>query len=333
MIALSNDRRLLAAVAAALVILLGGGWYWMAVRSDALPPGFVVSNGRVEAERVDIAAKFGGRLAEILVAEGDTVDAGELVARMDAAQIKAQLREAEAGVAQTEQGLVEARALLAQRKSELIFAAKELARAEELEGRGFTTGETADLRRTQHATAEAAVVAAEAGVARATASIEAARATVDRLEADLSEYALAAPRAGRVQYRLAEPGEVLPAGGRIVTLLDLSNVYMTIYLPTSAAGRLRYGAEARIIFDAAPRYVVPAKVTFVASEAQFTPKYVETESEREKLMFRVKVAIPAEVLAQHRDIVKTGVPGVAFVQIDPTVAWPKRFEVKLPDAG
>lgn len=133
-----------------------------------------------------------------------------------------------------------------------------------------------------------------------------------------------------MQYRLAEPGEVLAAGGKVVSLLDLTDVYMDVYLPTDDAGRLRFGAEARLILDAAPQYVIPASVDFVASEAQFTPKYVETASEREKLTFRVKLQIPAEVLSRYQDVVKTGVPGVAVVRLSPEAKWPETLAVKLP---
>ena len=135
---------------------------------------------------------------------------------------------------------------------------------------------------------------------------------------------------GGTGYRLAEPGEVLPAGGKVLTLLDLTDVYMTIFLPTSQVGRVNLGAEARIIFDAAPEYVVPASVSFVAPRAQFTPKEVETHSEREKLMFRVKVRIAPELLQQHIEKVKTGVPGVAYVRLDPAAEWPQQLRVKLP---
>ncbi|GAB5467577.1 MAG: HlyD family efflux transporter periplasmic adaptor subunit [Rhodospirillales bacterium] len=323
----------IAVVALGLAVILAVGWLWLDSQSERLPEGFVETNGRIEAERIDVATKFAGRLQEVLVAEGDPVVSGQLIALMDATQIEAQLREAEAGVHQAEQGLIEAHALLTQRKSERTFAEQQLARAETLSQRGHTTRETVDLRRSQRATAVAAVASAEAGIGRAEATIEAAKATADRLRADLLEYALVAPRAGRVQYRLAEPGEVLAAGGLVVSLLDLTDVFMTIYLPTSAAGPLRYGAEARIVFDAAPQYVVPASVTFVAGEAQFTPKYVETESEREKLMFRVKVAIPKAVLEAYQETVKTGVPGMAYVRVDPTAVWPADLAVKLPDGG
>ena len=320
-------------IGAALVAAIGAGWFWFYAQTDGVPEGFVRSNGRTEAERIDIATKFSGRLKEVLVSEGDMVEAGQIIARMESTEIEAQRREAEARVQQAEQGLLEARAMMSQREAELTFAGQELARSETLLERGHATGETVDLRRLQRATALAAVASAEAGIARAEASIGAAQATVDRIMADLLEYELKAPNGGRVQYRLVEPGEVLAAGGRVVTLLDLTDVYMTVYLPTSAAGRLRYGAEARLIFDAAPQYVIPASVTFVASEAQFTPKYVETESEREKLMFRVKVAIPEAVLKDYQKIVKTGVPGMAYVRVDPAVAWPAQLAVRLPDGN
>lgn len=308
-------------------------WYWHSQQGGGLPAGLVSSNGRTEAERIDIAAKFSGRLDAVLVREGEMVEAGQIVAVLDAAEVEARLREAEAVVRQTEESLNEANALLAQRESERVFAERELQRAEQLAERGHTAVETVDLRRADHATAVAAVASAKAGIGRARASIEAAKATVQRIAADREEHFLKAPRAGRVQYRLAEAGEIVAAGGRVISLLDLTDVYMTVYLPTDAAGRLRYGAEARIVFDAAPQFVVPASVTFVASEAQFTPRYVETASEREKLMFRVKVTIPPEILERHREIVKTGVPGVAYIRIDPETAWPEAFAVRLPDGS
>ncbi|MEQ9491330.1 MAG: HlyD family efflux transporter periplasmic adaptor subunit [Alphaproteobacteria bacterium] len=313
------------------VLGAGAGWYWLESRPAELPAGFVKSNGRIEAERIDISSRFSGRLREIRVAEGELVTAGQVIARIDSTQVEAELRVAEADVRQAEQSLLEAQALNAQRKAELVFAEQELARALSLNERGHASGETVDRRRAQQATARAAVLSAQAGIARAQASIDATQAAVDRLHADLAEYVLKAPKAGRVQYRLVEPGEVVAAGGRIVSLLDLADVSMTVYLPTGPAGQLRYGAEARLIFDAAPRYVVPAKVTFVAAEAQFTPRYVETESEREKLTFRVEVKIPRDILIAHRDVVKTGVPGMAYIRVDPSAAWPDALAIHLPN--
>ncbi|MFT4792648.1 MAG: HlyD family secretion protein [Paracoccaceae bacterium] len=321
------------AMAGALLIPgIGSGAWWFLADGDKVPPGFARTHGRIEAARIDVAAKFGGRLRDMNVSEGDMVTAGQVVAMMEPAQVEARLREAQAHVRAAEQGLIEAHAVRAEKTSALVFAEQELFRAETLAARGYAAGETVDLRRSQKAAAEAAVASATAAIASAQASIEAAEATSDRLRTDLADYALTAPRAGRVQYRLVDAGEVVAAGGIVASLLDLTDVSMTVYLPTDAVGRLRHGAEARLIFDAAPEYVIPAIVTFVAGEAQFTPKYVETASERAKLMFRVKLTIPSAVLEAHQQVVKTGVPGAAWVRIDPDAAWPAALAVRLPDA-
>ena len=181
----------------------------------------------------------------------------------------------------------------------------------------------------QRAAAEAAVAAARIDVDYREAAIAAAAARIERIRTDIGDSTLIAPIRGRVLYRLAEPGEVLAAGGKVVTVLELSDVYMTIYLPTEEAGRTVIGAEGRIVLDAAPYLVIPAAVSFVAPRAQFTPKEVETRAEREKLMFRVKVRIDPELLARNSEKVKTGLPGVAYVRLDPRADWPERLRVKL----
>lgn len=144
---------------------------------------------------------------------------------------------------------------------------------------------------------------------------------------------LTAPVSGRVQYKLVQPGEVVAAGAPVVTLLDLTDVYMTIFLPAAEAGRLAIGDEARLVLDPAPQYVIPAKVTFVAADAQFTPKSVETSDEREKLMFRVKLAIAPDLLKSYEARVKTGVRGIAYVRTASNAIWPADLAVKLPGAG
>lgn len=115
---------------------------------------------------------------------------------------------------------------------------------------------------------------------------------------------------------------MLSAGGRVLNLVDLSDVYMTFFLPTAEAGRIAIGTDVRLVLDAMPQYVVPAKASFVADVAQFTPKTVETEEERLKLMFRIKAKIPPELLQKYIQQVKTGLPGMAYVRVDPEVDWP-----------
>jgi HlyD family secretion protein len=294
---------------------------WWLARPPGVPAGFAVGNGRLEAGELHVATKLPGRIAEVLADEGDEVQAGQLLARMDTASLDAQLAEAKAQVAAVRMRREAAQAAVAQRMSECTLAEKELERAEALHRRDFASERDVDIGRSRAETAHAACDAAQAQVADLEAAIEAAAAAVARIETELADAALVAPRAGRVQHRLAEPGEVLPAGGRVLTLLDLSDVYMTLFLPAAAAGRLRVGAEARIVLDALPERPIPARVRFVSEEAQFTPKQVETSSEREKLSFRVK----AQVLDGRDPVLKPGAPGVAWVRLDEGSPWPEQL--------
>ena len=314
----------------AIIGATAGYAYIHFLNRDSLPDGIATGHGRLEVEEIHVAVKYGGRVAEVLVDEGYMVEAGAVMAKLDTAELDANLARAQAEIHQAQESVVGAEALIAQRESELIFAEQELERASTLVQRGHTSQEIADQRLTQRDTAKATLRAAKAQLATARATVRSAEAAARQIEVQLDEATIRAPRLGRVQYRLAEPGEVLANGGRIVTLLDLTDVYMTIFLPTSEAGRLAYGAEARIQLDAAPEYMIPANVSFVAANAQFTPKEVETQSEREKLMFRVKVQIDPDLLLQYIDLVKTGLPGDVFVSLTSELAWPERFAVNLP---
>jgi len=144
---------------------------------------------------------------------------------------------------------------------------------------------------------------------------------------------LRTPVSGRVEYKLVQAGEVIAAGGRVVTILDLTDVFMTIFLPTGEAGRVALESEARIVLDAVPDAVFPANVSFVAAEAQFTPKTVETLNEREKLMYRVKLAIDPKLLDTYRYYVKAGLTGNAYVQVRASATWPEWLAVRLPNVA
>ncbi len=344
----------------ALIVLAGviAFYAWKTLRPNGLPEGFAGSNGRIEATEINVAAKMSGRIEEILVNEGDFVTAGEMLAVMDTAVLEAQQREAEAQLERAKIGIETAQdqvkqriaekstaeAVVAQRKAEFSAAQKRLSRTEKLAERGIVPAQKLDDDRAELQRARAAVSAANAQVAAADAATssarsqivaskseaEAMRATIQRIKADINDSTLRSPRDGRVQYRVAQPGEVLNAGGIVLNLVDLSDVYMTFFLPTEDAGRVKLGAEARIILDAAPQYVIPAKITFVADVAQFTPKSVETAEERQKLMFRLKAQIPPALLRKHIEDVKTGLPGMAYVKIDPNAEWPADLEVRLP---
>jgi len=300
------------------------------LRPGRLPDGFVSANGRLESEQVEIATKLPGRIADVLVKEGDQVEKGQLLVRMDVADIQAQLQAAQAQARRAEQSKAVAEAVIVQRESEQKLATQQLGRAEALFEKGFATAEILDQRRAAQNVTEAALLAAKANLSDASAAIDAARAEVARIKTVLDDMELKAPRRGRIQYKLAQAGEVLGAGARVLTLVDLTDVYMTVFVPANVAAHLSYGDDARLIIDAIPQYVVPATVSFVASEAQFTPKAVETKEEREKLMFRVKLTLPPDLLRKYEREVKTGVRGMAYLRTVADKPWPDNLKVKLP---
>jgi HlyD family secretion protein len=301
------------------------------LRGRDMPEGIVKTNGRIEATQVDVAAKYPGRLAKLTKDEGDEVTAGEIVATISSPETEAQLRAAQAQVLKAKQALAEAVALIAQRKSDLDFARTDYERGQFLVQHQNISQQVVDLRRNKFEAAEAALTAANAQRDQADAAINAAVADVERLQSILVDLVLVSPRSGRVQYRLARAGEVVSAGQRVLTILDLKDVYMTVYLPADVAGRLTLGDEARVILDPAPQFVIPNTISFVATDAQFTPKSVETAEEREKLMFRVKLQGDPAVLDKYHRVVKTGVRGLGFVRTDPKIPWPADLVVKLPE--
>jgi len=324
--------RLVPIIILAAIIAVAAAFFsrWQAEQGDAVPTGLARANGRIEAERVAVATKYAGRVAEILAKEGDFVERGAVIARMDTAELQAEIAAAKAKAQQAVQGVGQAKAQLLMRQAELKLANVELQRAQTLSKRDYIAASTVDQRQAQRDVAAATVTAAQAAIGDAEAAQDAAEASVAQLQAVLNDMTLVAPVSGRVEYKLVQAGEVLSSGATVVSLLDLTDVYMTIFLPTPDAGRVGLGSEGRIVLDAAPDYIVPASVSFVAAEAQFTPKFVETENEREKLMYRIKVAVDPALLVTYRDYVKAGLTGNAYVKVQAAAAWPDALAPKLP---
>ena len=326
-----NRVAVISAIVVVGLIAAGAGYLlWKQHEATALPEGIVGINGRLEATQVDIATKIAGRVIEIVPQEGDMVTAGEIVARLDKAELEAQLAQGQAEAQRARETLAKAEADVQARKADLTFAQQELQRAEALVEKGWTTREKYDQRKQELDSATAALTATTKGIDEAQAGVKAADAKVNQLQAELDDTTITSPVRGRVQYRLIEPGAVLSAGGRIATVLNLSDVYTTIFLPASVAGQLKIGDEARVVFDAAPQYVFPATVSFVAPESQFTPKTVETQSEREQLSFRVKLKAPLPLLVTEEQV-KAGLRGMGYVRVNPAVAWPAWLAVKAPN--
>lgn len=349
----SHKKWLITGLTVAIVIFL----VWWMMAPHKLGKDFASSNGRIEATEVDVAAKIPGRIDKIFVDEGDFVYPGEIVAIMDLKTLNAQLEEAKANLAKAESDIAIQLSTLVQRESErlaaladvdhnqaeLTVSQKHLARTRTLSKEGAVSVQDYDndlasvqqsvaavaAAKAKVAAANSAIVTARSQVEGARASSNAYRATINRIQADIDDSKLKSPRFGRVQYRVAQPGEVVGAGGRVLNLVDLSDVYMTFFLPTDQAGRVALGAEARIVLDAMPNIVIPARISYVSDVAQFTPKTVETAKERQKLTFRLKARIAPKLLMEHIHQVKTGLPGVTYVKLDPKAKWPANMERRL----
>ena len=350
-----------------LIVLVVGGVlaykYWKSTQS-ALPAGIASGNGRIEAKLSDASAKEPLRVKEVLVDEGDLVKPGQVLVRLDTVTIEAELAKNEAAVATAREEFAAAKAAIAaanadiaaanaateRQQSEIQLAQTEADRQRRMLAENATSQALFDVRQTALETSKSTLKSiqaqtdaarARAGAAQARAAtaesqadaaqrqIEVAQAQVEVTKSRIKDATLISPVTGRVLYRLVEPGEVLGPGGKALTLVNLDDVYMEIFLPSDQAAALKTGAPARITVDYEPNKAAAAYVSFVSPEAQFTPKPVETKSEREKLMFRVKIQIPSELVIHYIERIKTGVRGTGYVKVSPDATFPQWLEKGL----
>jgi HlyD family secretion protein len=323
-------------------------------RSQGPRDGFVHGSGRIEASEVEVATRQPGRVQHIFVRKGDFVVAGQRLALMqvdtdherDAAaarrrEVLETVASAEAEVAVRELECQAAEAAVQHRRSELEGARQRLARTETLTNQGALSqrdveNERATTRQAEadvsasemhHDAACAAVAAARMHVTSARSAVAAVEAARRRIDTALFEFELRAPRDGCVQDRLAEPGEMLDAGGKVLTMLDVADVYMTFLLPETIGTRVALGSDVRIALDGVQQLVIPARVSSLASVTSVPPDTPATVPERQKRMLLVKAEIDGELLRHHLQRVTTGRSGVAWVRVDPQAEWPAGLSV------
>lgn len=236
----------------------------------------------------------------------DLVSIAELQQREQAYQAaKAEVLAAQAAKAQAAAGGTEAQAGIAEAQSGIAEAKAAVAEA------------------------QAGINQAQAGIEQAQAGIEQAQSQINRVKSIQSDMYVRAPQAGRVEYRIVEVGNVIAPGSKVVTLVDPNDVYLEIFLPTDSSNQVQIGSPARIVLDGI-KAVLPAKVSFVANQSQFTPKSVETKNEREKMMYRVKLSLDPQVASRYQTLLKGGMTAQGYVQLDPSKAWSKDLEVNMP---
>ncbi len=320
---------------AVIAAFLGfAAWKVLLAPGDLPPEGFARGNGRIEADLIDVSARLPGRVKTINVREGDMVKPGDVLAVMDTAELEAQRMRSLAAVASAQAAVAVAEAGVSQAEAKLALAQSEVKRSEELNRKGVVSQEALDIKRTEAQLSKAGLAAAKAGVEAKKRAVDAEKAALTQIETQIADSTLYAPTVGRVLYRLAQPDEVVGSGGKVLTLVSLEDVYMEFFLPATAAARLQIGDDARIVLDVIPNASIPAVVSFVAPQAQFTPKQVETLAERESLMFRVRVRLPSDLVKTHIERVKTGVRGVAWVRLASRTGlpdWPDDLTPPLMD--
>lgn len=323
------------AVPVVVLLALAGGAYWYTQRDEKKDDGSVAASGTVEATDAQLGFQVPGRIAVLTPREGDRVEAGAELARLDATEAEARRQQAAAQVAVAEAQLAET--LAGPRREELAQAQAALAAAEQkvadagrdaerarllLAGRAISR-EMLDkaelglsLAETQREQAREAVRLVEKGARAerrdtARAAVGSAGAAVGTADALISQLRLQAPFAGVVTVRHREVGEVVPAGAAVLTLMNPDDRWVRIYVPENQLGKVALGQEARITSDTFPGKSYRGKVAFIAAEAEFTPKNVQTTAERVRLVYAVKVRIEDDA----RQELKPGLP--ADVALEP----------------
>lgn len=306
-----------AKIAVPVILALAALGVWYGTRGDGTA-GELSASGTVEATTADLGFELPGRLAEIHVEEGDTVSPGQELARLDTRELEANAEAARAQVASAEARL---RELLAGARSQEIASAeaalrsaaqraetarRDLARARTLFEGGAISRQALDQAETAVEVAESAHEQARESlgllregpraetIQAQRAQVAQARANVARVEATLANAVVTAPMSGLVTIKHRRPGETVAPGTPVITLLDRSDRWVRIYVREDQIGRVRIGMPASIASDTYPDQRYEGRVVFIGSEAEFTPRNIQTEAERTKLVYPVKVQITGD---------------------------------------
>ncbi|RUM87802.1 MAG: secretion protein HlyD [Thermodesulfatator sp.] len=305
-----------------LLVLCGSLLVYRYQKSErALPRGFVWASGRLEGDTITVATKVSGRIEALYFQEGDFVSKGKLLARLSSAELEARYQAAQAAIQEAQKHLEETRHLLATAQATLEKRARDRKRFARLFTQRLVSKNRLEEVTLAYKTAYQQVLALKARISALNEEIERLRAQKKEIEALLADTRIRAPARGVILRKVANLGEVLSPGGVIALMVDLDQLYLKAYVPTKEVGRLALGQRARIYVDAFPHRFFTGKVGYIAREAEFTPKEVQTREARVKLVYEVKIYLdrnPGHVLTP-------GLPADALIQVDPKASWPARM--------
>jgi HlyD family secretion protein len=286
--------------------------------APSLPPGIIAVSGRIEGDDSAVSPKTSGRIREVTVREGDHVEAGAVIALLDDEQVRAREEQAEAMVRQAEARLAAAEAQLAQAEASHAQAKWDRDAFGRLFKRELIAEQQARQAENNEKTQAAMVVAARRQVAAAQADADRARSSLTEARANRNDLRVVAPFAGTVATRTAEPGEVVTAGTPVVTLIDLTRVYLRAFVPEGQIGRVRVGQPARVYMDSAPATPIDAFVSRIDPQATFTPENTYFREERVKQVMGVKLQLKGAL-----GFAKPGMPADGEILVDGS-EWPAR---------
>ncbi len=279
-------------------------------------PNEITASGTIEATDVNVAAKVPAQIAVLYVDEGAKVDSGSLIALQDHSSLDIQLREADAAVnaarsqfALTEKGarsedIKQSEEAVSQAQSNRKLAADDLERTRNLVKGNAAPTQQLDMAENRFRVAQSQLDQAEQNVEKvkhlarpedistASAHVQQLEATRDRVRKMIDDSYITSPVKGTITHRVLEQGELAGAGSNVVTVTDLSKVYLMIYVAEGELPHIHLGEKVDVKVDGLPNKSFIGSVTYISPEAEFTPKNIQTKDDRVKLVFGVKVEIP-----------------------------------------
>lgn len=288
----------------------------------ALPEGLLYGNGRIEATEVLVSAEVAASVIESHLVEGGSVQAGDLLVRLDGADLRTRLKQAEAGAAAAERAQAQVVQQLRTWRHHLETAAADLERYRKLREAGSVSAQMLDQAEDRFREAQGRVEALTAQEIQAAAKLEAARLEIQFLQSQVGKALIRAPIAGTILIKGIEAGELAAPGRTVAVLADLAHVELKVYIPQAEIAKIKLNDPARVRVDAFPDRYFEARVARVDTRAQFTPRDVHMPDERARLVFGVVLA-----LENPQAYLKPGMPADAWVRWQPEAPWPDRLLV------
>ncbi len=314
----SPARSMVVFVALGLIALAAGsGYAFWVMRPKPLPEQVIYASGRIEADEVRVAPEVGGRLLELRAVEGQSLHAGDLLARIDASDYQLQAERADAQRVAAVRAAAQIDAQIGLARHHAMTAKIDLGRNEAMSQAGVISAQTLDLARNAYAASTDQVSVLQQQRAQADAQALVAAKSAALAQSQIDKTRIVAPLSGAVLERLAEPGEVVAAGQSVAVLADLQRVKLKVFIPEKDLGKVRLGAPARIHVDAFGARDFPARVARVDAQAQFTPRDVHMADERSRTVYGVTLEAP-----NPEGLLKPGMPADSWVLWNGKAGWP-----------